>query len=71
MDEQVLTCCLIRFQSPWVVNLPRDFQFVDCRVDAERKGVIFTIRSGDFPRVARGAAVPEFKPAFNGRNWLS
>jgi hypothetical protein len=61
-----LTCMLIRARAPWLVNLPIPFQFVDCRVDPEREGVFFIIRSGSFPRIARGTLIPEFDPGFNG-----
>jgi hypothetical protein len=52
--------------SPCVINLPADFLIVDCRVDAVRRGLVFTIRAGAFPLVARGALIPEMEPEYNG-----
>lgn len=50
----------------WAGNLPRDVKIVDCCMDPARNRVIFTIRSESFPRIGKGAAVPEFLPRFNG-----
>jgi len=63
---QVVHCCLTRSKAPWLVNLPIDFRIVECRVDAERKGVVFVIRSRTFPKIARGTLIPEIEPTFNG-----
>jgi hypothetical protein len=52
-----------------VDNLPADFQIVDSQVDAARQGVVFTIRSSAFPRIARGTPIPEFHPSYNGLKW--
>jgi hypothetical protein len=69
VGERVLTCCLTQQVAPWVINLPLDFRIVGCQVDTARQGVVFTIRSETFPRVARGAPIPEFEPEFNGLKW--
>jgi hypothetical protein len=66
VSERVLACCLTQKQAPWLVNMPTDFRVVECRVDESRGGVVLTIRSGEFPRVARGAPIPEFEPAYRG-----
>jgi hypothetical protein len=55
--------------APWLRNLPADCTIVDCRVDVAREAVAFVIRSEAFPRVAKGAPLPEFKPEFNGLLW--
>lgn len=60
---------LTRQNAPWIVNLPSDAEIVGCRLDSARNGLVFTIRSAAFPRIAMGAAVPEFLPAFNGLRW--
>jgi hypothetical protein len=60
---------LTRQNAPWVVNLPHDFEIVGCRFDAGRQGIFLTIRSKDFPRIARGTPIPEFEPAFYGLKW--
>jgi hypothetical protein len=53
----------------WVTNLPPDFEIVSCRLDPARQGVVLTIRSRTFPRIARDALIPEFAPRFEGRKW--
>ncbi len=61
-----------RLTSPrggWMTNLPPGFEYVDCRVDPARKGILFTIRSERFTEIARGAIVPEFAPQFFGEPW--
>lgn len=59
--------------APWASNLPPECEIVDCRFDAKRKGVVLTVRSATFPRIARGAPIPEFVPHYNGlkfgRHW--
>ncbi len=60
---------LTQQNAPWMVNLPRDYQIVGCRLDAARQGIVLTIRSGAFPRIARGTPIPEFRPEFNGLRW--
>jgi hypothetical protein len=52
-----------------VVNLPNDFWIDGCWVDAARQAVVVTIRSAAFPRITRGAPIPELAPAFNGLKW--
>lgn len=56
-------------KAPWVVNLPLQFEIAACRVDESRNAVALTIRSKAFPRIARGAPIPEFQPRFNGLMW--
>jgi hypothetical protein len=55
--------------APWLVNLPEDRQIVACRHDAARDAVALVIRSAAFPLVAKGTAIPEFEPVFNGLRW--
>jgi hypothetical protein len=69
VGERQLNCSLSRERHPWVINLPPDFRIVACRVDTDRQGVVFTIRSESFPRVAQGAPIPEFTPEFYGLKW--
>ena len=66
VPERDLAWRLASIKAPCVANLPPDFQIIDCRVDAARQGVVLVIRSDTFPRVARGAPIPEFEPAFDG-----
>ncbi len=47
---------------PGVANLPADCQVVGCRLDAARGAFVFVIRSNEFPRIAKGALIPELKP---------
>jgi hypothetical protein len=58
--------CLVNRKGPWIVNLPVGFVIIDCRADAERGGVFFTVQSDSFPRIACGALIPELEPQFNG-----
>jgi hypothetical protein len=67
--ERDLAWRLTKQFAPWVDNLPADFQIIDSRVDAARQGVVFTIRSSAFPRIARGTPIPEFHPSYNGLKW--
>ncbi len=60
---------LQRQNAPWIVNLPGDVQMVACRLDAERDSFAIVIRSREFPRIARGALVPDFNPEYNGLKW--
>lgn len=62
---QRLTC----EYGPWIVSLPDDIEIVGCRMDSGRAAVVFVIRSEKFPRIARGAAIPEVEPYFNGLKW--
>ena len=66
VDERDLAWRLASIKAPCVVNLPPDFQIVGCRFDAARRVVVLVIRSETFPRVARGAPIPEFEPTFDG-----
>jgi len=54
-----------------VINLPADVLIVECRADVVRKGLVFTIRSREFPRVARGALIPELEPRYNGLKYCA
>lgn len=69
VPERDLALRLSKPQGPWLVNLPTDFQIVACRLDAARNCLVVTIRSPEFPRVAKGAAIPEFEPKYNGIMW--
>jgi hypothetical protein len=69
LRERDLAWRLTRQNAPWMTNLPADVRIVGCRVDAARRGVVLTIWSKSFPRVARGTRIPEFVPAFNGLRW--
>jgi hypothetical protein len=60
---------LRRQNSPWIPNLPEGAEVVGCAHLAARDAVALVIRSEEFPYVARGAAIPEFKPQFNGLIW--
>jgi hypothetical protein len=55
--------------APWLTNLPRDAAIVASRLDPVRQVVVLVIRSGVFPKVARGTPIPEFTPAWNGLKW--
>jgi hypothetical protein len=48
--------------APWASNLPADFDVVAFRVDAARDAVAVIGRSASFPRIAKGAPLPEFTP---------
>jgi hypothetical protein len=63
--SRILISCLTQMKAPWM-GLPPGFQFVDCRVDPVRKGVVFIIRSDKFHRIARGTPIPEFTPGLSG-----
>jgi hypothetical protein len=69
LPERDLAWRLSRGDSPWIKNLPADFEIVGCRVDAARAAVALVIRWKAFPRIAQAAVIPEFKPAFNGLRW--
>jgi hypothetical protein len=69
LKRRILRCCLTQPKAPWVTNLPPGFRVVDCRVDETRGAVVFTIQSERFPRIAKGALIPELKPDFNGLMW--
>jgi hypothetical protein len=68
IPERDVVWRLTRQYAPWFVNLPSDFQIVDCRVDSAQ-GVVFIIRSNSFPRIAKGTPIPIFEPAFYGLKW--
>ncbi len=55
--------------APWLNNLPAGCKVVAIRLDAARDAVALVIRSETFPRIARGAPIPEFKPEFDGLRW--
>jgi hypothetical protein len=69
VSERDLAWRLTHQNGPWVINLPSDYQIVNCRIDSDRGGVMFIIRSRTFPRIATGTPIPEFKPEFNGLKW--
>jgi hypothetical protein len=48
--------------APCIANLPADFEVVGSRVDLARNALAVIVRSGTFPRIAKGAPIPEFKP---------
>jgi hypothetical protein len=48
--------------TPGIGNLPADYQVVGSRVDPARDAVALVIRSASFPRIAKGAPIPEFTP---------
>ena len=66
VEGYVVTAMLTQMSSPCLVNLPSDTRIVECQLDAARKGFVLTIRSSEFPRVARGTPIPEKRPEFNG-----
>jgi hypothetical protein len=59
-------CWLRRLKSPYTLDLPEDFEITSCRLDVARDGLLFTVRSRAFARVARGAPIPELSPKWNG-----
>jgi hypothetical protein len=65
VGERELTACLVLPKAPWIINLPPDFRIVASRFVAGH-GAVFTIWSSSFPRIARGARIPAFRPEFNG-----
>jgi hypothetical protein len=65
VKSRVLISCLTQMKAPWM-RLPFGIQFVGCRVDPIRKGLVFVIRSDTFDRVARGTPIPEFTPFVGG-----
>jgi hypothetical protein len=69
VPQRELGSMLTQCKAPWITNLPRAFRLVDCRVDNERDGVVFVIRSESFPRIARGTVIPEFEANFHGLIW--
>jgi|SRR5947209_18477291 len=70
VEEPVLACCLACVKAPYLVNLPPDFRVVGCRFDAAGQRAVLTIWSATFPRVAKGAPVPEFEPRFHNLIWV-
>jgi hypothetical protein len=53
-----LTRCLTGEEAFWIENLPWDVDFVGCR--PARDGILLTLHSTSFPKVAKGAAIPHF-----------
>jgi hypothetical protein len=49
-----------------LLNMPHPVEIVASRVDPARKGVLFTLRSGSFRPVPKGAPIPEFKAQCQG-----
>jgi hypothetical protein len=64
-----LTHRLTQRKGAMVVNLPRDYRIVDCRVDPARDGVLYLIWSGYFDQVLGGGLVPEFAARWEGLMW--
>ena len=62
VPRQELGRCLTGHHTPSVANLPPDYQIVDSRVDADRDAVALVLRSETFPRIAKGAPIPELVP---------
>jgi len=56
-------------KARWAVNLPKDFEIVSCRFDPVRQNLVLVIRSKEFRRIARGAAIPVFRAEWYGRGW--
>jgi hypothetical protein len=65
IERQIVGAWLEQIKSPCVINLPY-YAIVACRLDACRNALVFTIRSKSFPRIARGAPIPEFHKEWNG-----
>jgi hypothetical protein len=65
LPERDLASHLRGEKAPRIANLPADCEIVSSRRDAARGVVVLRIRSKDFPRIAKGAPIPEFKPAFS------
>jgi hypothetical protein len=59
--------------APSADNIPSDAEVVDVRFDIVQKGLVLTLRSKSFPRIAVGTPIPEFIPLYqglgNGRHW--
>jgi hypothetical protein len=66
-DEAELICGLTQVSGPCLLNIPNFFEIVDCRVDEIRKGIIFVLRSDEFPLVACGSLIPELPTVYDGR----
>lgn len=63
---------LYRFSNKlalWIVNFPPDMQIVACHFDAAENVIILMLRSSSFPRIARGAVIPQFAPEFTGASY--
>jgi hypothetical protein len=56
-------------RGAWIANAPRDIEIVGSRVDVARGALVFVLRSAAFPRIAKGAVIPQFTPEFNGLRW--
>ena len=57
-------------QSPWVPNLPLQFEIVDAHMDPHRGGLVLTLYSESFRDVKAGEEVPEFPAEWYGKNFL-
>jgi hypothetical protein len=53
----------------WLLDMPKDVVIVGSRVDPEVDRFVIVIRSQTFPRIAKGALIPEFVPQFRGLQW--
>jgi hypothetical protein len=62
VPRQELGRCLAGQHTLSVANLPPDYQIVGSRVDADRDAVALVLRSETFPRLAKGAPIPESVP---------
>jgi hypothetical protein len=69
ISERDVAWRLTHQNGPWAINLPNDFQIVECRIDSEWGQVVFVIRSQSFPRIAKGTLIPIFKTQYNGLKW--
>ena len=56
-------------RGPWIVNMPAGTRVVACHWDAEQEVFMLVLRSSEFPQIARGDVIPEFRPAYNGLRW--
>ena len=69
IEQKYLSHQLTSSRSPWIISLPSDSQIVDCRFDPARNGVVLIVRSATFPRIAKGAVIPEKVPHCHGLQW--
>jgi hypothetical protein len=59
--------CLLQQRKPALIaKLPIDFIVVDCRVDGQRNGLHYVIRSEAFSTIQKGSAIPEYTPGRGG-----
>lgn len=68
VPARVLAHRLLYREGPWLNNLPRDVKVVGCRIDSTGK-VVLTVNSAEFPRIAKGAVIPTFRPEPYGQRW--